>query len=99
MAFGQEVVSVQQGVLGVERRIGSLGITNTYPLHECTGLRASGWFGSPFSSSASLRPWGLSGGTIAFECNGKTVRFGLGLEEAEARSVVSELARYVRPNT
>jgi hypothetical protein len=99
MVFGKEVVSVQRGVLGIARRIGRLGITKTYPLHECASLRAAGWFGPPFSFSASLRPWRLFGGTIAFESSGKTVRFGVALEEVEAQSVVSELERYVRPNT
>jgi hypothetical protein len=96
MAFGREVISVRQRTLGVARAIGNLTMEKRYDLDECTGLRASGWFGPPFSFSANLRQWGLSGGTIAFEQNGKTVRFGLGLEETEARSVVNELAGRVK---
>jgi hypothetical protein len=99
MAFGHEVISAQQGFLKVTRKIGKWGIAKRYPLHECVGLRASGWFGSPFSFSASLRPWGLGGGTVAFDHKGKTVRFGFSLEEAETRAIVNELQAYVPPNT
>ena len=99
MAFGQEVVAVQQGMLNIGRTIGPWGIWKRLSLHECSNLRAAGWFGSPFSVSASLRQWGLSGGTVALEHLGKTRRFGFGLEESEARAVAEQLARYVGPNT
>ena len=91
MAFGEEVISVPPGNLAIARRIGPWGITRHYPLNECTALRAAGWFGTPGSVSDSLRPWGLSGGTVAFDYQGRTVRFGIGLDEAEAHAVAEEL--------
>lgn len=99
MAFGMEVISIRLGVLNIGRRIGSWGIVKHYRLHECSNLRPAGWFGSPFSFSASLRPLGLSGGTVAFDHGGKVIRFGFSLDEAEAGSVAKELAGHVRPNT
>jgi hypothetical protein len=35
--------------------------------------------------------FGLSGGNIAFESRGKTHRFGIGLEESEAQTVVTDI--------
>lgn len=98
MVFGREVLSVRQGLFTIGREVGRFAIKRRYPLHEISNLRASGWFGSPFLKSGSLQYWGLSGGTIAFDRKGKSVRFGLSLEEPEARAVVNELALYVRPN-
>jgi hypothetical protein len=82
--------------LSLAKRIGPVQKAWRYPLHETTNVRAAGWFGSPMSFADSLRPWGLTGGTVAFEHNGKTVRFGIGLPENEAREVATELASYVR---
>lgn len=96
IAFGEEIVAVRESVLTLEKRIGPLALTRHYPLHEASNLRAAGWFGSPMSFSDSMRPWGLSGGTVAFDYNGKTVRFGIGLDEKDARSVAEELAPHVR---
>lgn len=103
MTFGREVVSIAHGTLAIRRRIGPWGISRQYSLVECAGLRAAGWFGVPDlrSVSDSLRLWGLTGGTIVFDYRGRPVRFGIGLEEAEASSVVKRLAPFVtgRPTT
>ena len=95
-AFGEEVVAVDSGALHVGKRIGPLRRERVYLLHEASNVRAMGWFGSPTSFADSLRPWGLTGGTVAFDYHGKPVRFGIGLEEREAREVARELAPYVR---
>jgi hypothetical protein len=95
MAFGEEVLSVAQEVLTIARRVGPLQIRRCYALHECSSLRASGWFGLPMSFSDSLRLWGLTGGTIAVDCNGKPIRFGIGLEEAEANVIVKQLMPFI----
>jgi hypothetical protein len=94
-AFGKEVVLIQQGTLTISKRIGGVQLARRYPLHEVRNIRASGWYGSPTSFSESLRPWGLSGGTVAFDHQGKPVRFGIGLSEEEAREVATELAPYL----
>jgi hypothetical protein len=95
LAFGEEIVAVREGVLAIEKRIGPLALARSYPVHEAGNLRAVGWFGSRMSFSDSMRPWGLSGGTVAFDHRGKTVRFGIGLDEKEARSVADELGPHV----
>jgi hypothetical protein len=37
----------------------------------------------------------LAGGTVGFDCQGKTQRFGIQLTEPEAQQVVAELKPYV----
>jgi hypothetical protein len=98
MAFGKEIIAVWQGALSLKRDIGGWGRAKLLRLHECRNLRASGSFGSPFSFSESLRFWGVSGGTIAVDHQGRVIRFGIGLEETEAQAVVRELAPYFPAN-
>jgi hypothetical protein len=95
-AFGEEVLTLGEGSLSLAKRIGPFQRLRRYPLHNSSNVRAAGWFASPTSFADSLRPWGLTGGTVAFDHHGKSVRFGIGLPEHEARQVAAELAPYMR---
>jgi len=95
-AFGEEVLTFYEGVLTLAKRIGPFQRTRRFPLHETSNVRAAGWFGSPTSFADAMRPWGLTGGTLAFDHNNRPVRFGIGLAEQEARELATELAPYVR---
>lgn len=95
-AFGEEVVAIDSGALRLVKRIGRFRRERRYALQEVSNMRALGWFGSPTSFSESLRPWGLTGGTVAFDYRAKPVRFGISLDEQDARDVARELAPYVR---
>jgi hypothetical protein len=95
-AFGEEVLTIGERVISVAKRIGPFQKARSHPLHEASDIRAAGWFGSPTSFSDSMRPWGLTGGTLAFDHSGKPVRFGIGLNEHEARQLAAELAPYMR---
>lgn len=95
-AFGKEVVTVRVGTLVLKRDILGFGRSRVFPVSEISHLRASGLFGSFLLGWAGgLNYWGLSGGVIVFESGGKTHRFGIHLEEDEARQVVAELVRYL----
>jgi hypothetical protein len=45
----------------------------------------------PTDMGAALRFWGIGGGPIAFDYGSKTLRFGAGLDDAEARDVIRDL--------
>lgn len=96
-AFGKEVVTVRVGTLVLKRDILGFGRSRVFPVSEISHLRASGLFGSSFLRgwAGGLNYWGLSGGVIVFESGGKTHRFGIHLEEDEARHVVEELVKYL----
>ena len=44
----------------------------------------------------NLVVWNIVGGTIAFDYEGKTIRFGIALEEAEAKEAENILNNYLK---
>lgn len=95
IAFGKEVVEVREGSLTIKRNILGYGGTRSVPLGSITNLRASGIFPSTSRLENYLTQMKLRGGTIGFECQGRTVRFGIQLTEPEALEVVQELKPWV----
>jgi hypothetical protein len=88
---GSECLVFQRECLTLARALG--GFTywrRDYPLGQCVGLRfveASSW-----RPQNMFRALGIVGpGTIAFDCNGLTVTFGLALDDRDARAVVTAL--------
>lgn len=90
-ACGREVINVAEGKLILRNEILGRGRSEVFPLAQVSNLRACGLFGSFYTWSAMLQVYGLSGGMIAFECGGRTHRFGKLLEEGEASEIVKEL--------
>ncbi len=98
-AFGYEVVSIRSGLLSTKREIFGFTITRKqFPVHELSDLRAVGFFGSMLSLESGLAYWGLTGGTVAVDHRTKTHRFGIHLEEQEAKALVGELKPYFSRN-
>ncbi len=98
-AFGKELVTVGNGNLVLKKDILGYGRAKVFPVSQVSNLRASGLFGSFLQGwgwSGMAKFYGLSGGVIAFESGGKTHRFGIQLEEDEARQVAAELANHLR---
>jgi hypothetical protein len=97
--FGKEVVTVGQDSLTLSKNIfGFSGFARVrrFDIAEVQNLRASGLFGTFQNWSGMLRVYGINGGVVAFESGGKTYRFGIQLEEDEARQVVRELQPHLR---
>jgi hypothetical protein len=95
--WGKEIVTVAGGALTVRRDLLGLGKTKSYPAADMRNLRSAGFFGDPWGWSGYLRYWGLAGGNVAFEHAGTTHRFGLLVEEDEARQIVEKITPYLRP--
>ena len=51
---------------------------------------------NPLDVSSSLQLWGIGGGVIAFDYEARTIRFGAGLDEAEAKEVVTAITQRYR---
>lgn len=95
-AFGQEVVSINRGLFEYRRELFGQAITKKIvPVKELSNLRATGVFGSQWSSANAMAQWGFSGGVIAVDKGWDTYRFGIGLEEKEALALVTELKPYL----
>ncbi len=94
-AFGKEVVQIREGDLTIKREILGRGRTRTFPIGSVTDLRASGIFPSSSYWDNYLVQMRLRGGTVAFDSQGRTQRFGIQLTESEAQQVVQELRSYL----
>ena len=90
--FGVERLIVTKDTLSIKRSILGVGITRNYAMTNSRHLKVlepekPKWW------SRSRSPNSLYGGpgTIGFEYGAKTVRFGLGLDPAEASQIVKTL--------
>ena len=89
-AIGREVVGLRPGVLVIRRDVAGLGLSREFSLADVRNLRVS----SPPSDASRWVPplrFGRDPGVIAFDHGARTVRFGDGIDEAEASLVVAEM--------
>jgi hypothetical protein len=94
--MGKEIVTAQGQTFKTRREGGGIGFGKEYDVQQMTNLRVELPRFSPFDVSASFQLWGIGGGVIAFESGDKTCRFGTGLDEAEAKQVVTAIKKRVR---
>jgi hypothetical protein len=94
--IGKEIITVQEQTVTTRRDIGGFGFNKVYDLPQMHNLRVWSVDINPLDFSSSLQLWGIGGGVIAFEYGGKTYRFGAGLDEAEAKQVVTAFTQRCR---
>jgi hypothetical protein len=88
---GRERVRIEQGILTLEHVVGPLGRRRSYDLRQVTGLRTLSQTSQELMA-ANMMPFGFGrAGSLAFDYGTSTVRWGAGLEEAEARVIVERL--------
>jgi hypothetical protein len=88
---GRERVRVEQGTLTLEQVVGPVGRRRSYDLRQVTGLRAVAQTSQELMAG-NMTPFGFGRtGGLAFDYGTSTVRWGAGLDEAEARVVVERL--------
>lgn len=88
---GVERVVFEGHEIRIRREVFGVGISREYDSAHARGLRAAPDAGSMFEPRAALRFWGIGGGPIAFDYGSSTVRFGNGLDEAEAARIVARI--------
>jgi hypothetical protein len=99
VAAGRELVIIDAAHLTFRREMPLFTRVRTYPLAEVRNLHATlslmpGWLS--IWASNSRYAWdllGLTGGVIAFDYGGRTVRIGGGMDEEEAHYLVAYLHR------
>jgi hypothetical protein len=94
--MGKEIVTVHGQTFKTRRDIGGFGFDKEYSLVQMRDLRVGSVGFNPVDVSSSLQLWGVGGGAIAFEYGAKTIRFGAGLDEAEAKQVVTAIQKRFR---
>ncbi len=90
---GVEVIEVNSQGIKTRRQILSLGRTHAYDGDHIHRLRAAPMIYSAFARNQSFEHLGLAGGQIAFDYGAKTVRFGGGIDEAEACMIVEAITQ------
>ena len=95
-AMGKEIVTVHGQRLTTRRDIGGFGFDKEYDLVQMRDLRIGQVGFNPLEFSSSLQLWGVGGGVIGFDYGARTYRFGAGLDEAEAKQVVTAIKQRYR---
>lgn len=91
--MGKEIVTVRDGSLTLRRDVGGFGLDKVYDLDQVRELRAEPAVFDPMDLSMALQLWGIGGGAIAFDYEGKIRRFGIGLDETEAKQAVAAIKK------
>lgn len=94
--IGKEVLTVQGQTFKIRRDIGGFGFDKEYDLVEMRNLRMGHIGVAPLDFSSSLQLWGVGGGMIVFDYGARTYRFGAGLDEVEAKQVVTAVKQRYR---
>jgi hypothetical protein len=93
---GKEILTVHGQKFRTRRDIAGVGFDKDYDLVQMRDLRMQLSGFSPIDLSSSLQLWGVGGGVIAFDYGARTYRFGAGLDEAEAKQVVTAIKQRYR---
>ena len=88
--FGREIIRVDADTLGIQRRLFWDRQPKDYEISSIRALRVTG---VPYEPFRLFRSFGLAGGPIAFDYGAETVRFGAGIQEAEAEHVLDLLSK------
>ena len=90
-AFGKELIISEHGILKIKRSIFGYGPLKKYELSKICNLRASGFFATTMSWNFNMAYWGITGGTVAFDYENKSRRFGINLNEEDANQLVKTM--------
>jgi hypothetical protein len=91
---GREVVRVTPGELVLRKEVFGLGSPREFDRSQVADLRVAPLVYNPWDWNAGLAVWGL-GGTLAFDYGAKTYRFGIGLDEAEAKMILAAIQQHL----
>ena len=88
---GRERVTIAADTFAIRREAFGIGLTRRYALASVRALRVvddAAW-STPFSGFGRSDPFGLRSGSLAFDYGAKTIRFGSGVDAAEAKYILS----------
>ena len=90
---GKEIITISFDRFKVQKKIPIWTRTREYRLNDVVSLRVSNVQPSMWSMGGSMEFWGMSGGRFAFDYGAKTVRFGIGMDEAEAKLLIKDIEK------
>ena len=89
---GRQVVTVGVDAIRIENAVPICRRGKEYRLADVESLRVSPEQLTTWTFREGMRFWGMGGGPLAFDYGAKTVRFGAGLDEAEAKMILAVIA-------
>jgi hypothetical protein len=100
MLAGKERILMGSSALRMKREVLGLGPTHTYELFRIRNLRVASPAAGARDARTTLGISGLAGGLVAFEYEGKTIRFGAALDQLEAHAIAERMRqRYSFPES
>lgn len=94
--MGKEMLTVHGQTFKTRRDIGGFGFDKEYDLVQMRDVRVGQLSVNPFEFSSSLQLWGVGGGVIVFNYGARIYRFGAGLDETEAKQIVTTIKQRYR---
>lgn len=94
---GKEIIEVNSKVMTLTRQIFGWKKSGEYFLEQVKDLRVQPETQSAFAPIRSFQKLFGRDGLMAFDYGSKTFRFGLEIDEAEAKQIVSILQQYLPP--
>ena len=90
---GIERISISSPAFVIEKLTPIWKRKKEYHLKDVIALRVSNSSPSIFTMSGSMEFWGISGGRLAFDYGAKTIQFGTGIDEAEAKYLIKDIEK------
>lgn len=94
---GVEEIAFSPQAITISNKVPVWNRQKNYRIENVKGLRVSNMQVNFMDPSRSMDFWGVTGGVLSFDYGSGTIRFGKGLEEAEAREIIA-IIRQRYPN-
>jgi hypothetical protein len=96
MLAGKQILRIDRGVLSVRWDVFGRGYSREYTISSISNLRVgAGGDSSLFNMGRAGDVWGFTGGPLVFDYGAQTIRVAVGLHEAEAKTLLPRIARYL----
>lgn len=93
--IGKEIITVTKNDLVIKQDVLGMGFQQTYRLPQVRNLRGALADPAPFTLEKNMQDWGFAGGSVAFDYNGKTCRFGLLLPMEDADRLAERINKFL----
>lgn len=93
--YGLERIVIKEDVVYISREIANRGIPEIYEVNWIKNLKVKEKEESNFITDISKAYWNLGEEKIIFDYKGKVIRFGMELNEHEAKKIVKQFGRKI----
>ena len=92
LLIGKEIIIIEFGTISIGKHISSLNRTKKYDVKSVKNVEINTMHTNDFFSRSYTQSFfGLKGGAIKFDYGMKTIYFGSGIDQAEARMIIEKI--------